>query len=66
MAAAKAQGASAETIESIRALWSVDPAYLDAAMTEIKRQSGNLTHYLHTELKLTNNEIKDLQRIYLE
>ena len=66
MAEARAQGASDATVESIRALWSVDAAYLDAAMTEIKRQSGNLNHYLHTELKLTNNEINDLQRIYLE
>jgi len=63
---AKAQGASAATIDSIRALWSVDEAYLDAAMTEINRQSGNLSHYLRTELKLTKNEITDLQHIYLE
>lgn len=64
--AAQAKGASKETVDSLRALWSVDPAYLDAAMTEIKRQSGNLSHYLRTELKLTKNEITDLQRLYLE
>ena len=63
---AKEKGASAETVASLRALWSVDQAYLDAAMTEIKRQSGNLEHYLRTELKLTKNEIAELQRIYLE
>lgn len=63
---ARAQGASAETVESLRALWSVDDAYLDAAMTEIKRQSGNLEHYLRTELKLTKTEISDLRKLYLD
>lgn len=64
--AAKAQGASPETVESLRALWSVDQAYLDVAMTEIKRQSGNLEHYLRTELKLTKTEIAKLQSLYLD
>ncbi|WP_318765543.1 tyrosine-protein phosphatase [Lactiplantibacillus carotarum] len=64
--AAEAKGASPETVASLRALWSVDSAYLDAAMTEIKRQSGNLEHYLRTELKLTKDEISRLRQLYLD
>lgn len=63
---AKAHGGSPETVASIKALWSVHDDYLDAALTEIKRQSGNLEHYLRTELKLTKNEINDLQKLYLD
>ncbi|MFB9770399.1 tyrosine-protein phosphatase [Lactiplantibacillus modestisalitolerans] len=63
---AKAAGASAATVASIRALWSVDEAYLNAALTEIEHQSGNLPHYLRTELKLTKQELADLQKLYLD
>jgi len=63
---AKQQGASPATIESIRALWSVDDDYLDAALSEIKHQSGNIEHYLRTELKLTKTEITRLRELYLD
>lgn len=63
---AQEKGASAETVASLRALWSVDEAYLNAAMTEIERQSGNLEHYLRTELKLTKAEIEKLRQLYLD
>lgn len=66
VAAAQKQGLSAEAVASIKALWSVNDDYLDAALAEIKRQSGNLEHYLRTELKLTKQEVTDLRRIYLD
>ncbi|MFC6294994.1 tyrosine-protein phosphatase [Lactiplantibacillus daoliensis] len=66
VADAKKQGVSAETVESIRALWSVDNDYLDTALSEIKHQSGNIEHYLRTELKLTKTEILRLRELYLD
>jgi protein-tyrosine phosphatase len=60
------QGASAATIASVKALWSVNSDYLDAALAEIKRQSGNMQHYLRTELKLTKTELADLRHLYLD
>ncbi|AVK60997.1 protein-tyrosine-phosphatase [Lactobacillus sp. CBA3605] len=63
--AATNQGASAATIASIKALWSVNEDYLDTALAEIKRQSGNVEHYLRTELNLTKQEMSDLRKIYL-
>jgi len=66
VADAQKQGASADTIESIRALWSVNDDYLDAALSEIKHQSGNIEHYLRTELKLTKTEIMRLRELYLD
>jgi len=54
------------TIASVKALWSVNSDYLDAALAEIKRQSGNMQHYLRTELKLTKTELADLRHLYLD
>jgi len=64
--AATKQGASAATLASVKALWSVNSDYLDAALTEIKHQSGNMQHYLRTELKLTKTELADLRHLYLD
>ncbi|MFC6182324.1 tyrosine-protein phosphatase [Lactiplantibacillus daowaiensis] len=66
VAKAQAQGVSPEMLTSIKALWSVNGDYLDAALAEIKRQSGNMQHYLRTELKLTKNELADLRQLYLD
>lgn len=51
---------------NIRALSSVSEKYLECALGTMQREYGDLPHYLETELGVTKQQRKDLQKIYLE
>lgn len=53
-------------VESIRALLTVNEQYLDVAQKAIEETSGNLDNYIRTDLKVSDNEISDLKKIYLK
>lgn len=57
--------ASEEIISSVRALMSVREDYLDTAKKTIIAENGSMESYLNEAIGLSNNEIKDLKRIYL-
>ena len=52
-------------IQSIKALQSVQIAYYNAAMDEIKQIAGSMKQYLHDYLELSDSEVRDLKEIYL-
>ncbi|CCG89525.1 tyrosine-protein phosphatase [Pediococcus pentosaceus] len=53
-------------IQSVKALQSVNISYYNSAMDEIRRLSGSMDNYLRDYLKLTEQDITDLRKIYLE
>ncbi|AEV94698.1 tyrosine-protein phosphatase [Pediococcus claussenii] len=60
------KNAPAPFIQSMRALQSVHISYYNVATNEMKNMSGSVLGYMRDHLKISNQEIKDLQRIYLE
>lgn len=50
---------------NIKALFEVNEAYLNHALQLMKDNFGGINNYLHTELKLNEQEVSDLRKIYL-
>ncbi|WP_353989914.1 tyrosine-protein phosphatase [Pediococcus argentinicus] len=61
----KIKNSSAAFIQSMQALQSVHISYYNTAMHEINQISGNVHNYMNEYLKVSDSEIKDLQKIYL-
>lgn len=59
------KGASEELVTNRAALSSVAPDYLNTAIKLIKENYGDVEHYLHDHLELTNDDITQLRRLYL-
>ncbi|WP_155287060.1 tyrosine-protein phosphatase [Lacticaseibacillus zhaodongensis] len=59
------QGANANLEQSITDLWTVKEDYLDSALTTIDHNYGSMRNYLHEALNLSDEQVTDLQRIYL-
>ncbi|WP_229050998.1 tyrosine-protein phosphatase [Ligilactobacillus salivarius] len=49
---------------NIKALFEVNEAYLNHALQLMKDNFGGINNYLHTELKLNEQEVSDLRKIY--
>ncbi|MFD1418584.1 tyrosine-protein phosphatase [Companilactobacillus keshanensis] len=56
----------ASLVESIRALMTVNENYLSVAEKAIKETSGSLANYIRNELHVSDNQVSDLQKIYLQ
>ncbi|MFC6322558.1 tyrosine-protein phosphatase [Companilactobacillus baiquanensis] len=56
----------ASLVESIRALMTVSENYLAVAESVIKETSGSLNNYIRNELHVSENQVSDLQKIYLQ
>jgi len=52
-------------VDTIKALMTVNINYLDTAEEAIKKTSGSIDNYIREELKVSDNDIKDLKKIYL-
>ena len=60
------EGASQAVKDNVTALWTVSEDYFDAAMEEVKIQSGDMKHYLTDKIGLTSDKIEMLKQLYLE
>jgi protein-tyrosine phosphatase len=58
-------GGNANTVQSIRDLWTVKADYLDNALATIDQHYGSMQKYLSTALDLTDAQVADLKRLYL-
>ncbi|WP_125982034.1 tyrosine-protein phosphatase [Loigolactobacillus iwatensis] len=65
LAELKSLNAHQNVVTNIQSLLTVHPDYLATALAEIKREAGDLKNYLHTDLGLSDHDIKELQQIYL-
>ncbi|WP_261807108.1 tyrosine-protein phosphatase [Lapidilactobacillus luobeiensis] len=65
LAGLRAKGESEITIANTRAFWVVEPGYLAQAEDDITENYGNVHNFLTNDLKLTQNDLHDLQSIYL-
>lgn len=45
---------------------TVDENYLLAAQKAIKETSGSLNNYIRNELHVSDNQVSDLKKIYLQ
>ncbi|WP_099973967.1 tyrosine-protein phosphatase [Lactobacillus terrae] len=52
-------------VDSIRSLLTVQNNYLEMAEKAIEETSGDINNYIKNELKVSDNEINDLKKIYL-
>lgn len=59
------KGASEELVTNRAALASVAPDYLNTAIKTINENYGNVDHYLHDHLGLTNADLTQLRQLYL-
>lgn len=66
IAEAKKKGATPATLQSLKALMSVDEKYLDNALTIINQEFGGLDQYTTDVLKLDQTDLAALKEIYLE
>ncbi|MFD1317803.1 tyrosine-protein phosphatase [Loigolactobacillus zhaoyuanensis] len=67
MAQAKAYpGITPEQITGVHDLMSVYPEYLAMAWTTMEKIAGSLSGYLHEQLQLSDRDLQDLKRIYLD
>mgnify|MGYP005983557577 CR=1 FL=1 len=53
-------------IQSVKALQSVNISYYNSAIDEINKISGSMDNYLKEYLKLSDQDISDLRKIYLD
>lgn len=66
LAKVKAAGYNENYQRSIHDLWTVKADYLNTALDTINRQFGDMRQYLRQGLDLSDAEVRDLQRIYLD
>lgn len=62
----KLQNKNSAFIQSAKALQSVNISYYNSAMEAIKKLSGSTQNYLKEYLHLTDHDLADLRKIYLE
>lgn len=65
LAKVKAAGYNENYQKSIHDLWTVKEDYLNKALATIDEHFGSMRNYLREGLDLTDQQIADLQRIYL-
>ncbi|HAT53977.1 MAG TPA: protein-tyrosine-phosphatase [Lactobacillus sp.] len=58
--------ASQAVKDNVTALWTVNEDYFKGAMDEVKKQSGDMKHYLNDKIGLTPDKIEMLKQLYLE
>ncbi|RMC47304.1 tyrosine-protein phosphatase [Lactobacillus sp. ESL0228] len=63
---AKAEGANDVTLSVLHDLQTVCPEYFNYVIETINKNYGSVDNYLHNIMKLTDDEIDQLQRNYLE
>ncbi|GAK47292.1 protein-tyrosine phosphatase [Secundilactobacillus oryzae JCM 18671] len=63
---AKKKGMNQNFMSSVQSLFSVSTDYYGEAVNTIDRDFGGMQNYLHSVLKLQDNEIRDLKRLYLD
>ena len=54
-----------ELVDSLRALMTVSEDYLLTAIDAMNDVAGSMDNYIKSELKVTDNEVADLRKIYL-
>lgn len=59
-------GLPAAFAENTRALATVSPDYINTALAEIDNQYGDVKNYLHQYLNLSQEQLNDLQKMYLD
>ncbi|WP_137596872.1 tyrosine-protein phosphatase [Paucilactobacillus kaifaensis] len=62
----KQAGLSTAFAENTRALSTVSPDYINTALAEIDNQYGSVNNYLHQYLEISADQMKDLQKLYLD
>ncbi|UQS82013.1 tyrosine-protein phosphatase [Bombilactobacillus folatiphilus] len=62
----KADGLNPKQLTSAKALLTVSPDYLRIADAEIKQAAGSWLNFIQTDLKVTDQDLKDLKQIYLD
>lgn len=65
LAEVRKNGGNETMVTNIKALFTVSTDYLATARHAIKNMSGDVQHYLRDVLTLGDDDIRDLQRIYL-
>ncbi len=64
--AAEEAGYSEEQAQAVATLTGVDRAYMEKALDFIDEEYGSMDEYLHNQIGLTDEEIAQLQEMYLE
>lgn len=59
------EGANQIFQKNLKTLYSVSEAFLDAALDEIAQKYGDIDHFLHEGIKLTDDDLAELKKIYL-
>ncbi|MBI0092383.1 tyrosine-protein phosphatase [Lactobacillus sp. M0403] len=62
---AKDEGASDANLSNIKDLQTVHPKYIDHVIETLQQNYGGVENYLHDMMKLTDEEISKLRKIYL-
>ena len=60
-----AAGRNQNFTQSIRDLWTVKEDYIDTALAAIRENYGDMQRYLHEAMDLSDQQLRDLQKIYL-
>lgn len=63
---AQQEGYTDEEVQTVRTLMGVDRAYMEKALDHIDEEYGSMHDYLVDEIGLTDEEIAQLQDMYLE
>ncbi|WEV43781.1 tyrosine-protein phosphatase [Lactobacillus sp. ESL0684] len=66
LAKAKAKGANEATLNIIKDFQTVHPEYIDHVFETLDKNYGGVNNYLRDIMKLTDDEISQLRKIYLE
>ncbi len=66
MAKVHADGRNQNFVQSIRDLWTVKEDYIDTALAAIRDNYGDMHRYLNEVMELSDEQLQDLQKIYLE
>lgn len=62
----KEQGLNPKQLISAKALLTVSPDYLRIADAEIKKAAGSWLNFIQTELHVSDHDLQDLRKIYLD
>lgn len=66
MSKVHAAGRNQNFAQSIRDLWTVKEDYIDTALATIRDNYGDMHRYLREAMDLSDQQLRDLQKIYLE
>lgn len=62
---ARLEGGNQNMLQGLTDIWTVYPEYLDTALAAINETYGDMQHYLHDALKLTDHQLTTLRQLYL-